>query len=346
MSSKRRKGRKTEQGYRIAMLLFPLLLFLAGGGYVYAKYYSQSARAGIAIASGIYFTANYAVSVEEDGEFYESVVKSDYQGNEYSFNFEVRNYENNLLFNESGVDIPYSLSFWLGETPSGATYTVVSNGATYELKEGEEEKIEITGQSVAGGSAMANSYVISIKPSDSTATHEAVPIFVEVKTGESSIVSKTLRGKMVLNNVERPVSFIESQGFILPDKTTDVTTVTFEQIEELSELTYEIRTVGEVLASDEPTEELKLSWDATVFELDLFDSVYLEWLKNNPDETGPKDDSTAGWKYITIKVMPYSAETIGFFRGTEYRNKVTDIASLHEFIEAEKYQTNSEGTNG
>lgn len=346
MSSKRRKRQKTEQRTRLAMILFPLLLFLAGGGYVYAKYYSQSAQAGIAIASGIYFTANYAVSAETDGEFFESVVKSDYQGNEYSFNFEVRNYENNLLFNESDVDIPYSLSFWLGEAPTGATYTVSFGGTTSELQVGEANKVEITGQSIAGGSAMANSYAISIKPSDSTVTHEAVPIYVEVKTGEGSIINKTLRGKMVLNNVERPESFIESQGFILPNETTDTTTVTFEQIEELSELTYEIRTVGEVLATDEPTEELKLSWDATVFELDLFDSVYLEWLENNPDATGPKDDTTAGWKYITIKVMPYSAETIGFFRGTEYKTKVTDMESLHEYIEATKYETSSEETNG
>lgn len=344
MSSRSTKRKKTEQRVKLAALLLPLLLILAGGGYVYAKYYSQSARAGIAIASGIYFTANYAVTSGEEEEFFESIVKSDYQGNEYSFNFEVRNYENNLLFNESGVDIPYSLSFWLGEVPADASYTVAWGDNSPQVLAGEENKFEITGQSIAGGSARANSYTISIKPNESTIVHKAVPIYVEVKTGDGSIINRTLRGKMVLNNVKRPESFIESQGFILPNDTAGAETVTFEKIEKLSELTYEIRTVGEVLATDEPTEELKLSWDASVFELDLFDSVYLEWKKNNPGVTAPKDDATPGWKYITIKVMPYSVETIGFFRGTNYNVKVSNMEQLHTYIKAEKYLTSSEGT--
>ena len=327
---------------KIGVVFIVLLSLFAGGSYVYAKYYSQSAQAGIAIASGIYFTANYAVATNEDGEFFESIVKSDYQGSEFSFDFEVRNYENNLLFNESGVVIPYTLSFWLGEEPTDATYTIKWADQSKEIGVGKENKVEITGQSISGGSALSNHYTISIRPNGGSVAHKAVPVFVQVCTEAGSIVNRILKGKMILNNIARPESFIESQGFVV-NKEAVSDEEKFKEIEKLSELTYEIRTVGEVLISDEVTEELKLSWDPSVFEIDLFDNAYLDWKERTSGATEPKTDAS-GWKYITVKVMPYSVENIGFFRGQEYTTKVTSMETLDNFIKAEKYQASSEET--
>ena len=54
------------------------------GGVMYAKYYAESYQKGIAIASGIYFTSNYAVETNED-EYYESLVLTEFTGNGYKF---------------------------------------------------------------------------------------------------------------------------------------------------------------------------------------------------------------------------------------------------------------------
>jgi len=92
--------------------------------------------------------------------------------------------------------------------------------------------------------------------------------------------------------------------------------------------------VGTV-AGDENTEELILSWDPDVLEINMFDDAFLEWKKTTGKST-PETDTSTGWSYITVKIMPYSAETIGFFRGSGFESKVVTMDALHEFIEAEK----------
>lgn len=298
----------------------------------YAKYFSQSAKSGIAIASGIYFTANYAVHTASD-VFYESIVKSDYTGVTYNFDFEVRNYENNLLFNESGVSIPYSIELWLEEQPVNAFYTVKKTGGTAQtIGVTEANKLTMDGQSIAGGAAMSNVYTISVNVTGNT--HEAVPIYVRVKTDDSAIITKNLCGKMIITNVARPESFIEKQEFVVTN--TDGTDAEkYAEIEKQSEFIYEIRTVGDVLDADEITEELKISWDPSVFQLDLFDEAYSEWI-NSSGESAPKTDAE-GWNYFIVKVMPYSSETIGFFRGKQFVTKVSNMTTLNQYIKAEKY---------
>lgn len=327
------KGCITEKRAVLAAIL--LLLGIAlGGNYVYAKYFSESARWGVAIASGVYFTANYAAESEE---FFEVNVNSNYMGNSYEFAFEVRNYENNLLFNESNVIIPYSVSFWLGETPQGATYSVVWQEQSHTLRVGE--KVTFTGHSIAGGSANANPYSIKIDVTDSDTTHEAVPIYVEVQTEDGTIINKTLRGKMVMNNVSAPQNYIESQSFVISENTTD-DEKKFALMQKLSMFTYEIRTVGEVATGD-ITEKLKLSWNPTLLEIDLFDDAYLAWQASEKEATGATPEApyidANGWYYITLDVMPYSAQTVCFLRGAEYTEKVGDMATLNNAIKAEKY---------
>lgn len=328
------KGRITEKGVRIAAILLVLCIGLGCGGYVYAKYFSESARWGVAIASGVYFTANYA---SQNEEYFESVVKSDYVGSNYEFAFEVRNYENNLLFNESGVEIHYSLSFWLGKDPGNATYYIAWGQEQPQIiGVGEENKLTIDGQVIAGGSAIDNEYTVKIIPT-SEELHEAVPIYVEVQTDENAIISKVLRGKMVLNNTEQPENYIKSQGFLVSDEMADAAQK-YAELMQMSGFTYEIITEGEV-ATDEITEELKLSWNPLVLEIDLFDDAFLEWCER-ASQTAPETDEK-GWKYITLEVMPYSAQTVGFFRGEDFDTIAVDMESLNASIIAEKYQADS-----
>lgn len=360
---RKQKGCKTKNRVWFAAIL-ALLGIVAGGSYVYAKYFSEGARWGVAIASGVYFTANYAAEVtdtnadvENDGDagtdtdtginnkdYFESVVNSSYAGSNYEFVFEVRNYENNLLFNESGVVIPYTVTFWLGETPTNATYTVKwqENKQDYEKAITADNKVTISNQSIGGGSAYANEYTISITVTDSTIKHESVPIYVEVQTEDGAVINKTLGGKMVLTNVKLPESYIESQEFVTPEEYTgeDADAKKFARLQKMSILTYEVRTVGEV-ATDDVTEKLKLSWNPKYLEIDLFDEAYLEWQKST-GKTAPLTDSK-GWYYITLDVMPYSAQTVNFLRGEAFENAeddmddITDMTTLKSVILAEKY---------
>lgn len=342
---RKQKGCKTKNRVWFATIL-ALLGIVAGGSYVYAKYFSESARWGIAIASGVYFTANYAADVtdtnadvEDNGDvgtdtdtginnkdYFESVVNSSYAGSNYEFVFEVRNYENNLLFNESGVVIPYTVTFWLGEAPTNATYTVKwqQNEQEYKNEITAENKITISNQSIGGGSAYANEYKIGITVEDTEVKHASVPIYVEVQTEDGAMINKTLGGKMILTNVELPKSYIESQGFVTPEEYTD-DAEKFARLQKMAIFTYEVRTVGEV-ETDDVTEKLRLVWDPNLLEIDLFDEIYLEWQKteaasnNGTIPSGPYQYTIDGktYYYITFEVMPYSSQTINFLRGEQF----------------------------
>ena len=330
---------------RLLIISFVLALGFTGGAYVYAKYYSAKAREGIAVATGVYFTANYAVSTEEDGEFVESLVSSSYQGTDTSFTFEIRNYENNLLFNTSNVDVPYEIKFWLGEEiADGTVYSVssIDGSATSAIS---TSGITFADQSIAGGSAKSNKYAITVDVPDGN-THTPVPIYVQVNTLEGSLINRVLKGKMFLSSVNMSESYIESQQFIVPDETTSMTDAEkFEKLQSLAGFTYEIRTVGEVTSSGELTEELKLSWNPNILQIDIFDEAYMEWLENaqkeDPSVTEPVVDAGTGWYSITIKAMPYSAENISFFRGKDFDTGAEagtlNWESLHQAIKAEKY---------
>ncbi len=321
-----------------------ILAVLGSGGFVYAKYFSEAARYGIAIASGVYFSANYAAESEE---FFECSVG--YSGGNYDFDFEVRNYENNMLFNESGVEIPYSVSFWLGEEVKNATYSVKikdSTGESQVIGIGKEHAIEFTGQSLAGGVALANKYTINIVVTEN-AVHEPVPIYVLAKTDAGASITKTLTGKMVLSNKTSYNScYIVSQDFVIPDESSAGETNEFVSISKLSMFTYEIRTAGE-LASGEVTEQLKLSWNPNVLEIDLFDDAYLKWLDSKDyqalvaagtelDKNGIPTDEKTGDKYILMEVVPYSAQSVGFFRGNGF-DTIADMDALNAAIVGEIY---------
>ena len=349
-----------------------LLGIVAGGSYVYAKYFSEGARWGIAIASGVYFTSNYAMEVTETDtktdedteddtdtgtdakEYFETVVSSNYSGGDCDFTFEVRNYENNLLIKEVGVEIPYTVTYWQGETPQNATYTVkVQGDETGTVIPTDKSALTLTNQSIGGGSAYAIEYTISIDAEDGI-THTPVPIYVEVQTEDGAIIKKTLGGKMILTSIEKPLSYIESQGFVTPeeidgDTEEEVLARKFARLQKMAIFTYEVRTVGEV-ETDDVTEKLRLVWDPTLQQIDLFDETYLERLKTDDASTdGNPNTCTIGEKtyyYITFDVMPYSAQTINFLRGAEFATietiATTDSGSeameaLEAAIWAEKY---------
>lgn len=334
-SERRRQRRKIEQQVRIAAVLLSLLLALIiGGGYVLAKYYAQSYKSGVAIASDVYFTSNYAIEDYTEEDFFESVVSTIYQGSDFSFEFEVRNYENNLLFNESTVEIPYSLSFWLEEAPTGATYTVTYGGETKTITANKPADATFSMHSIAGGKAIANKYTIFVDVEEGQA-HTPIPVYVEVKTEAGSIVNTELRGRMVFNSQQRAESYIESQKFVVSDENASEE-AQFAEIMKMSGFTYEIKTVGSIAAGD-VTEKLKLSWDPAILEIDLFDGAYLAW-KNETGNSAPLVDAASGWYYISIDAMPYASQTISFFRGSGFSAEVYSMETLHSFIEAEKYQ--------
>ena len=320
------------------MCLFAIVLGLSSSFYVYAKYYSVSAREGVAIATGVYFNSNYAHNAE--GVFVETLVDIGYKGGRASLSLEVYNYENNLLFNTENVNIPYEIEMWLDSAPTdGAEYSLSIGTALNDTKQvlgvGEENKRVISSQTISGGAARINPYYILV---DAPENHTPIPIYVRVKTLSGSLINRELTGKILLAGTAQNESKIEAQGLVIPDEPADLSDE-FERLIRLSSFTYEVLTVGAV-ADAGVTEELKVMWNPTVFTIDLFDTAYTEWMEKTGN-TEPLVDAVSGMRYITIDAMPYAAEKIGFFRGPDFDERATDLDTLETYIEAYKLTTTS-----
>ncbi|MDD3368593.1 MAG: hypothetical protein PHP50_06835 [Lachnospiraceae bacterium] len=249
------------------------------------------------------------------------------------------------------MDIDYTVSFWLENAPTdGADYTVSTRTGettqTYSLNTATKEAPAVfISQRLGGGAALKNAYNISITVSGN---HKAIPVYVLVRTTDTAIVDSTLKVKMTLTNVTVPEQFIDSSEFDIPAAVSGGTeTEQLAAMDKLAGLTYEIRTVGRVLATEDLTQVIKLSWDATKLDIDRNDTTYLAWLeeekKTNPGISGPLTENVNGvtWNYITLEVMPYSSEEIIFYKKNGLQLNSITLAALNGYVKAEKAVTDT-----
>lgn len=317
------------------MLTSALLILCLGSLGVYAKYFAQSAREGIAVASGVYFASNYlGEALEADDPFLETVVTRDYNGRNHTISLEIRNYENNLLFNEENMLIPYRLTLWLEDgssVPANISYKVTygEQGTTKNIPAGKANGVVIQGEQLKGGAASQNKYAVKIETEGGVVNTDPIPIYVMVETEAQSFVSKVLKGKLTVQTMA-PVDFIESSGFLFPDLpegAPDGDKVALAQ--KLPALTYEIRTVSEAMTSAEIVKKLKIGWRTDQLEINQFDSYYEAAMSE-----GSVEDKN-GWRYMPVDAIPYSAMNMVFFKLNDF-STLPDTATLNSYVTVEE----------
>lgn len=316
-----KKKRKTHIK-KLWLIFLAAGLFLAGSVYIYAKYYAQSAKNGIAVATGVYFESNYLHEGAADEEFLESTITTQ-NNNGASFSLEIRNYKNNLLFNKTDILVHYKLKLWLAEPPTNSdiTYTVTTDDmAKKTIPYGEANAITIDNQSIAGGGAKKNRYSLEIT-NTGTGELKPVPIAIVAETiedeGGHELLQKRLQGKLRLRYL--PIaSFIEKSQFTFY---TDDETQYLEEAKKNSALSYEIMTVSESYSETDVTESLLVAWDPAVLSMYLFDKNYLSYMEKD-GVTGlgvfvpqtVEEEKFRNWNYILVDAMSYSAIDIIFLK--------------------------------
>lgn len=344
------------------MFLLPLCALLSCGWYVYAKYLAQGVQKGVALASSIYFTSNHAApSGSGSDDMTDALVSvaesSDGGGKNYNFNVEIRNYENILLYNSSNAKIPYTVSFKLATTPAaGDKYLVTASvkketGSRIETVTGEAQALSANDwvtfeNELLGGEALSDDYQIQVTSS----AGNPVPIYVQAKTKDGALLTEHLKGKIMLQAGTDSGDFLKTFGFSVPSDGTDAEK--FAALQKQSEFTYKITTGGIGADAGADADVVTLYWDSAVYDIDRFSNAYLAWEKSG--NTGPKEIAISGlpavspgepewWQgwtgpahCITIKMSAYASVNIGFFRGTEYGIKVTNVDSQQEYVHVEK----------
>lgn len=299
-ADKRKRNRRVRKAVRAAAILLPVAAILLGGSYVYAKYLKESVQRGVAIASSVWFTSNYAFPVTEnaDNDNMTGVMKIqaasiDEDGKNYNFTVEIRNYKNILVFNNSSNEIPYTISFWLSGTPAAdddyrvtpvykdraADGTVTETTGSAQTIEGGKKTEFTHTPGLPGGEALEDEYQISI----SSPGGNPVSIYVMARTTDDAGVRETLKGEILLVRGTADEEYLREASFAT---VSDDETARFEELEKQSVLNYKIVTG----AAEAGTDELTLYWDPAVYRIDLFANSYILWTEDHTSEA-----SSAEW---------------------------------------------------
>ncbi len=265
-----------------AVTLVCFIAILASGINTFAKYYSQQRQKGVAMASNFYFSSDIlakGVKVDANGPVsgfaeYPMSGKWNKGGTSSSYTFNIRNFENNLLYNDSNLDVKFNVYFMLEkEETNGATCTIsdgqysttVSTTVNY-MKDGEN----IKEYSLNGGEAQNQTFTVSY--SHTEGSNYPVGLYIWVVPTSPDYISKdnyTLGAKIKLS--ESVATFNLSGEFDLGlSSESEFTDEDKALIAQQSGFVYKITTSG---AHDNDEVPLIIKWNTKLLGLDKFSSI-------------------------------------------------------------------------
>ncbi|MGN0375162.1 MAG: hypothetical protein ACI4EN_06630 [Butyrivibrio sp.] len=228
---------------------------------VLAKYIESTQSKDIINANSFYFTSDYLSPEAYDGSVAEYIMAGWDGKSKKSFMFNVRNYDNPLLFNDKEQDVKYEMEY---KVLNGDDRYV--NVYVYKLVDGREVE-ELSG--VLKGSEdvySANRYKLSVvsKNQSSVITHD-ISVLLTVKTVDSPYYAE-LSTKITLQYSQFQ-DFIAYQGVSMEEDNAKTVA-----------LKYDINTANQIDTSELEntdislaTQTIHLAWDNSLLEFDEFD---------------------------------------------------------------------------
>lgn len=346
------------KGGKKAVLIFMGCLIFAGMSLiVYSKYYKTRYEKGMAIASGFYFSSNYMY--EEEGltdiadieeltkrnggklvheelvnRLMVAVNKQLWGDSNCLFNIEVRNYANQLLYNDTDLDISYTVEFVLLDAPAGAVYEIrkgnegdyvrlENDGKGKIIKAGFEEELE-------GGELSWDDYElkVSIDSSQGIDYQPSRVLLMAYPTSPDYIKdTKKIAGIIMADYNQRKME-ITDQKLTIEDESDWNEADWKERLKAESAFVYQLKTTGNYYAqgNNNMKQKIRIIWDAELFELSRND----KYREENDANIEYKD----GKGIMTIETMPYSSIKFVFFKKEDFNEKIEQSAmSWKEFSE-------------
>lgn len=313
--SEHQKTQKQKKGIAfiaVAAVCLAVVAWIASR-YAIAKYFAYRSEKGITIASAFYFNSNKLSKMELPGPATEdwvvnnmsivgipvTVNQDKWTGGDCIFSVEVRNFDNNLLYNEAGLDVGYVIYFRLVGTPQGASYTITSSednitlldshsGASRRSLETDGDIVKCKG-TLKSGSAMSDVYDIRIDTTGAATKYDndeaAKVVVVAYPTSPSYIVNDTASEHRLVGvfqaKISEPNMTIESSQFEIQatdSYKTDWRTVVNTQ----AGLIYNIQTGGDALVDENNSiqQTAYVKWKGDYLEISKYDSYFLTATEN------------------------------------------------------------------
>lgn len=261
-----------------------------------AKYKKSVATDGIAYADKFYFSSDYLNNSSPGMEGGAEYIIQGWDGvTPCDFTFQVRNYDNPMLYNNLNQDIKYCVE------SSSADERYID----YTVQKIEDGKVsDSLSGTLIGGSPQEDTYKVSINPKAGVEIKKDIRLAVHAKTLEPSPYDKTIATTIVLQKAQSS-EFISDKAFIEPSK-------------ESVSLTYMIHTTSGVLDTGNSditnaSRKLHIVWDNSLVSIDRQNDLFIE-AEHDSSRFYYSSDKKKG--NLIIEVFPYSSVSISFYKKT------------------------------
>lgn len=307
--SRKPRGRKRGQMLAVALAGAAVLAGVAYG--VYAKYYANTSNKGVTTASNCYFSSNLLKDMTEQETDYTNVYNTDpWNGiGSYITELHVRNFQSQILYNDSNLDLTYNITFELTGSPDGGIYTVTYGEETKSLEYGKTYTIkDIT---LRGGNAVKSVFNVSFTPPeehDLNYTSNGVKVTAET-TAPDYAVGRKLGG--ILYASVFTAEYKLENGFDFAST----------ELDSMGGLPY---TITYTPGLDNKVHELEIVWDSSLLELDEF--IVDKYGKNNLVEDADGKHTT-----LKVKIEPFASLHLIFYRKDGFKS---DTVTSDDELEA------------
>lgn len=336
MKSTKRERQLHKKPYRAVLgFLISFILLCFAGSVLFAKYYAGNSNKGVATASSLYFCSNFIKDlsgIKNENDYPIVYNTNSWNGeDEFVFDLEIRNYQNQLLFNDANLDIDYEITFKLegdsteeGTTETESTeesYTVTytnGSGNVSESKQIDAEgiKFEMSG-TLDGGQARSNTFRITIpKLAEGSDFSKKILVVATPTSPEYIAGSYKLGGWIQAKKVAKEYGF--SSGFNIIGSLQDEGAWTEDDKKKIASqaaLPYTIRYDGD---ENNATHTVRVEWNSAYVELNQYDDFF-----KNKQEVSEK----SGWYYLEIQMEPSSTVNLVFYK---QKNFITNVKSKSE----------------
>lgn len=308
---------------KVVVVISVLMIALLGSS-SFAKYYSMQQQKGVAVASDFYFSSDIlksGVTINNNNEPEDFSSLTAYRANTWHSNdtssvvdFLVRNYDNNLLYNDENIEIEYTVYAKLAEEDSSGDisyYLVDSKNNSVRKTLTENSVAEITGV-LTGGEILSNSYYIQYEHAANTQA-TPVDIYVWVVPTYPSYMPKnqySMGSVISIGKASNNTFTFESKwGFLeLNDSTAELSQELKNVINSQIGFVYNISTTGSNTTDVNVNEvNVRISWDSKYVEMDRFSKFYNSTFEQN-----------GTIKTMDIVINTYTSNDILFYRTSNF----------------------------
>lgn len=354
----RKPGKKKMHRKQAVILLFVcviLLISLLSGGLVFAKYYKTGFNKGIATAAGFYFNSNYLTEIENQkftnimdlkdwSELNTKIAQvsntTPWSGSDsYSFEVQMQNFDNQLLYNDKDLDVGNTIQFLLLDAPTGAVYRVSkTGGAVQELA--LNTPVSFTGEEIKGGSADYIPYTLSVSMTGTVDDYTPSRILVLAWPTSPQYLTGGTTGSLACilrAQYSESETRITEQRFDVQGESAYAADDWKALVKERSGFSYQIKTNGRYVgdSNDSLKQTIVLKWRKDMYAINQFDPYYNE-VKADSSKYYVEDN----YQIMKIQIMPYSLlefvfyKQPGFDTGIEPMDKAAFEASVQASIDA------------